>query len=605
MKLLSHTLPQVRQFLRQPRVFTSVVMGTLIGLEIFGRSIASDVYDTISATGLMMLMALVVLHHREQPLGWVNWLERTSRRVFDWFDRFRIEVGIDLRGTPPIPRRTPTSVWWTLGWFAIWGGMAFALWYFFPQGWRDVFVRGTYLGYLLLVTALWGILFLCGLGCIYLPIMLWSHLSPRTFYRSDSPKMSKVRSLIVVLTYVAVMATAGALLPMWSLIGFCGFVLLVLLAARLKRGRSEVSMIWRLKGSNRVFSVPSFRLTINFLTLLIVFCIALIMTACGGRVLESTQADNEMTITVVMGVFFAWTIPGMVISVAIGAFLFWLRDPSRPAFPAVHVAGYYAAENRSRLVNVFKKRNWILHFDPSLPQDTDVCIHLVESEKSQATEFDPSWPLHLSLEDLEEGSVFSRLERRDELQKRRLFYRGLRMIFREAHNRQFQQGSGYWMAPHLWFQPAMTRDEELDEREGSNGLMQTVGPPYREAFARVVRHHLFQILRAVEIDVIFVEDGVKFRNMKRVFKKLFEFFDKSRGQKRMEEIHFLGLPKVRAMIHDLELDMPFESNRYPEPKYELIGRARVLHIFRDRGDQEDLIQVPWDFSWLPAPMKLK
>ena len=106
-------------------------------------------------------------------------------------------------------------------------------------------------------------------------------------------------------------------------------------------------------------------------------------------------------------------------------------------------------------------------------------------------------------------------------------------------------------------------------------------------------------------NVIFVEDGVKFRNMKRVFKKLFEFFDKSRGQKRMEEIHFLGLPKVRAMIHDLELDMPFESNRYPEPKYELIGRARVLHIFRDRGDQEDLIQVPWDFSWLPAPMKLK
>lgn len=603
MNLLSQTLPQVRQFLRRPPVFTAVVLGCLLGIEIFGRFLASDAYDTLSSSGLLILSSMVLVYQRERQLAWVNWLTRVAQRVIEFFDRFRIEVGIDLRGQPPIPRRTPTSMWWTLGWLVFAASLGLGAWMLFPEGWRSVLVQGSYLGYLILVTALWGVLFVGFVGCIYLPIMLWSHLAPRTFYRADSPRMTKIRSGLVVLAYIALMGLGYASLPMWTILALCGLAILFLLACRLKNGRSEVSMIWRPKGSRKVYSVPSFRLAVNFLTLWLAFCVALILISCGGPVLGSHEADKTMTLTVILGGLFAWTLPGMLVVVGVAMYLFWLRNPARPAPPAVHVAGYFAPDQRSRLMRVFKRRGWLVSVDPAVPKDTEVRIHLVEPEQSQADEFDPTWPLHLSLEDLEAGAVFARLERRDELQKRHLFYRGVRQIFRSTRGHDFQQGAGFWMAPHLWFQPSMTRDDEGDEREGS-GLMQAVGPPYREVFDRAVRHHLFQVLRSVEIDIIFVEDGIRGRSIKRVFRRLFEFFDKSRGQKRIEEVHFQGIPKIRIMLHDLQLDMPFESSRYPEPKYDVIGRARVLHIFKDRGDQEELMEIPGDFSWSPAPIKL-
>jgi hypothetical protein len=602
MKLLSHALPQVRQFLRQSRVFTTIVVVCLLALEILGRFIVSDAYDTLTATGLLMLFALVVMHHREQPLGWVHWTERHFRVLVDWFDRFRIEIGLDLRGKPPIPQRTPPSVYWTMLAFAVWGVLALTIWYFVPQGWRGIAIQISYIGYLIAITFFWGLMFACWVGCIYLPIMLWCHLAPQSFYRSDAPRMTKFRSLVVVLIYIGCVFLAGIFLPMWTLIAGFGLILAILIGTRIYRPKPEISMIWRPRGSNRVYSVPGFRMVINFLTLVTLFCIASVLTAAGGRVFGSVEAEPQMTVTVLIGVFFAWSIPGMFASVAVAMTLFWLRNPARPCKPIIHISGYFASNERSSLIQCFKQRNWNIRFDPVSPKRTDVSIHLVEPEESQANEFDPSWPLHLSLLDLQEGSVFSRLERRDELQKRQLFFRGLRRIFRDTRNRDFKDGAGYWLIPHLWIQPAMTRDEEADDRDGP-ALMQSVGPAYREVFARSVRHYLHQVLRALEIDVIFIEDGVKYRQLKRLWKRLFEFYDKSHGQRRAEEVHFQGIPKIRIMIHDLQLDMPFESNRYPEPKYEMLGRARILHIFRDRGDQEDLLEVPGDFQWSPAPMK--
>jgi hypothetical protein len=604
MNLLSQAVPQIRQFLRRPRVFSAVVFGSLLGLEILGRTLSSDIYDTLASSALLVLVSIVLVYHRDTPLGWVNWLGRGAQRVIDFFDRFRIEVGIDLRGQPPIPRRTPVSMWWTLGWFLLVAGLGLTLWLCFPEGWRAILIQGSYIGYLLVVTALWSMLFVCFVGCIYLPIMLWSHLAPRSFYRADAPRMSKIRSLIIVLLYVTLMGLSYATLPLWIILILCGVSMAILLLCRLHQSRSEVAMIWRPRGSRKVFSVPSFRLAINFLTLWMAFCVAMILLASGGQVFESNEAEKTMTMTVFLGGLFAWTLPGMLIVVGMTMYLFWLRNPSRPAPSVVHVAGYFAPENRSRLVRAFRQRGWTLRFDPTPPARTDIRIHLVESEKSQAKEFDPSWPLHVSLEDLEEGTVFARFERRNELLRRHLFYRGIKAIYRSIRGQEFQQGAGFWLAPHLWFQPSMTRDDDGEDRDGS-GLMQAVGPPYREVFDRAVRNHLFQVLRSVEIDIIFVEDGIRSKSIRRVFRRIFEFFDKSRGKRRIEEVNFQGLPKIRVMMHDLQLDMPFESSRYPEPKYDVIGRARVLHIFKDRGDQEDLLDLPGDFSWSPAPLKLE
>ena len=47
---------------------------------------------------------------------------------------------------------------------------------------------------------------------------------------------------------------------------------------------------------------------------------------------------------------------------------------------------------------------------------------------------------------------------------------------------------------------------------------------------------------------------------------------------------------------------PFRSENYPEPRFEDLGRARILHVFRDRGEHEELIENPFDFSSSPVPL---
>jgi hypothetical protein len=101
--------------------------------------------------------------------------------------------------------------------------------------------------------------------------------------------------------------------------------------------------------------------------------------------------------------------------------------------------------------------------------------------------------------------------------------------------------------------------------------------------------------------MIFVEDGVTFRNLERALRVLTELYDVHGGTRRAEEMHFRGVPKVRAMIHEYEPGNPFRSDVYPEPKFDDLSRVRVLHIFRDRGAGEELTDQPFDFSSTPAP----
>jgi hypothetical protein len=118
---------------------------------------------------------------------------------------------------------------------------------------------------------------------------------------------------------------------------------------------------------------------------------------------------------------------------------------------------------------------------------------------------------------------------------------------------------------------------------------------------RSVRHHIYQILRALHVDLIFVEDGVGFRRFCRVLRMLFEVYDVYGGKRRAEDVHFHGMPGTRVLIHEFQLDEPFKSEVYPEPDYENLGRARILHVFRDRGEQEEPLETPLDFTHMPVP----
>jgi hypothetical protein len=196
----------------------------------------------------------------------------------------------------------------------------------------------------------------------------------------------------------------------------------------------------------------------------------------------------------------------------------------------------------------------------------------------------------LSLASLEEPDTGRRLRRRHEILQRRLLLRGLSRLFKRAAGVSFERGEGFWVAPHLWFALGLSRDEDGDEAEGESGsIEQIVGPRYDRLIPLPARSHMHQVLGALRVDLIFVEDGVGFRRLRGVLKVLFEVYDVHGGDAPLLERHLTGLPGVRCILHDVAPETPFRGGDYPEPDYEGVGRARVLHVFRDRGDATDRV----------------
>jgi hypothetical protein len=195
--------------------------------------------------------------------------------------------------------------------------------------------------------------------------------------------------------------------------------------------------------------------------------------------------------------------------------------------------------------------------------------------------------------------VLERIARRDVIQRRRLLLRGMQSILRSAASRKSDDGSGYWVAPQYWFTPGLTRDASTHEH---TEVLQVIPPLYHRVLPHPARRHFWEICKALEVDLIFLEDGVGFRGLRRVLRVLFEQFDIHGGQQKAQEIHFAGLPKIRVIFHNFELAKPWEKTGYPEPDYRELGRARILHIFRDRGDEEEEVTDPTDSDRLLSPV---
>ena len=161
---------------------------------------------------------------------------------------------------------------------------------------------------------------------------------------------------------------------------------------------------------------------------------------------------------------------------------------------------------------------------------------------------------------------------------------GLETLIEHASAREFRRGSGFWIAPHLWYISAISRDTNEEDSV-------TVGPPYDEVLSPPARRHAFEVFRALKIDLIFFEDGLKFSALERVLIRMFERVDLW-GVDPLEERHIDGIPGVRVLIHAFELETPLDREHYPEPDYEQIGRARILHIMKDRGGPQEAIEDP-------------
>src|SRR6185437_9700478 len=594
MKLLPSVMLQGTRLLPAGSGFTLLMVGSLAGLEVADRFAISDIHDLLAGLLLLGVAAAVAVRHRREPLPWLarlgNWLRRLAGSA-EWL---RYEHGLDLRGTPPLPRRTPRIVWGVITALVLWGGLAAAAWVVFPAGWRTVGVHSSYVLYLASLMLLWIMLFACTFVGVKVPVEALNRMLRGWIGDTDR----RGAELAAVVGYAILVAFVAWVIPPTAVLVLCLVVAGGAVVAYWPRGQEGPALLWRCSRSKTIYAVPLTRVLAVVTLLMALLLFDMLLTACGGRLVDVHPADESMPVTALLGAVAAWMVPGLIVVGAFRLIAACRVDPARQTPPSAHVSGADAVQRRMA-AEAMRTWGWKVRQQPTLREPGTVGVELVPPVESQAEEFDPQWPLKLSTDDLAAGMVRSRLERRDEIQVRRQLFRGLAKLFKRASSFKGPGGGGYWLAPHWWFIEGLAReDSDGNDEEAPPPL---VGPPFHRILPRRARQQIYRVLRATQIDMIFIEDGISYRKLEKVLRVLLELYDVHGGQRKAEELHFRGLPKVRVMIHDYEPGNPFQSDLYPEPKLDELSRVRVLHVFRDRGGEEEEVEPPYDFSWTPAP----
>jgi hypothetical protein len=624
MELLTRTWRDLWRRLQPDVLFSTGILAALLTIEIIGRRHATtDVHDLCALIMLAGIGYLIVQRHRVTPLGWVNALGQLLRRAADWVhQRYAMEVGFDLRGRPPLPAALPRPLiaGLTLIVAIVIFGLLFAA--YLPLDVRGLAVHTWYLGYLGLLTLMWAALL--GGTCMafgYPFALIHDAFVAHAVNRSQRAARAEGMALV---GYFAFFMMAAFYLPAWVPLIICLLALAVNVATIVIPSNTDVKIIWRYRQPvETLHAIPwGWWVTWEF-TFLAMAAIALALLSAGSSVMGFTPTAAEaaaasaqaagptmrpplpheaMPITTSLGLTLAWLAAG-ALSLRVGqSVVVRLRDPARPCRPVLHITGTASPQDRRAIDRHFRANGWQVHWAPRPSEATDVCVVLAEDQSGEDSEAS-SWPLRVSTEALLSEAIEKRLARRSEIQLRRRLVAGLEKLFKQAASRKYRRGTGMWLAPHLWFIPGVSRDTREDELDLEQGTLLSgmIGQPYHRVFPRCVRNHLYLILRALHIDLIFVEDGVSYRKFARVLRMMFELYDVHGGRRKAQEVHFQGLPGVRVLIHDYVLDEPFKSESYPEPEFESLGRARILHVFKDRGEQEEPLETPLDWTNMPAP----
>jgi hypothetical protein len=581
-------------------VFSCAVIASIALLEIVGRWATSDLHDGLSALALFGIAFAVSAWHKRRPLDWYAGLSKRARRIVRRITHWKYDHGLDFRGTPPIPARVPPAAWGLGFGLLAWGVAAVCVWYWLPGGWREIGTRTSYVLYLVVLTGLWAGLMAGLLAGLFVPVLLLD----RTLRDAVSDSDRRTLTFIGTLGYLFTITVAAAYLPAAG-----GLVLCLAAAAAagvscLRSSKTDISILWRAGPDGGLYSVPLPRLIAGGIFFLVLAYVNLVITGSSGRLLTHVEATDAMPLTGSLAALVAWTAPGLIVLLGVRLWRNHRSNPYGHTPPTVHIGTELPAEQREQAAAVIRAWGWNCRGLGKPAQRGDIKVALVPAERSEATEFDPRWPLALSLEDLKSGAVRDRLARRDEIQLRRRFFSGLHRILKEAKAERQARGGGFWFAPHWWFIDGLGREEAKRGRGEAAGVLPQIGPSLSKVFGSRVRQHWYRILRATRIDMVFIEDGIAPRTVERVLRMMLEVYDMHGGRKAVDDHTFRGIPKVRVVVHEFSPEKPpgGASHGYNRPKYDELSRGRVLHIFRDKGEAEEVEDIPFDFDSLPSPL---
>jgi hypothetical protein len=616
MKLRDAVLFRVQRLVPTAERGTAIaVVGLLVGLEFVGRNATTDLHDLLAGVALLLGGMFVAAWHRSEPVPWVTKLSAFASKQASRFDQLKYDVGLDFRGVPPIQRRVPRAVYLAFLGLLAWDALALAAWAWFPNGWRDVGMRTSYVLYIVVLVSLWLMLLTAVAASIYLPVYVLDNqmrkladtdANPHRSVLDADPPPQSPDAVVLVGYWLFAMLVTLVTPPMYGL-GLCGVVAVLAAAACFLRGDGDASILWRTggpKAAQAIYSIPMRRILSLAVAFAAVLIASLVLSACGGRLTAPPSLESPMVVTGFLGALAAWLVPGIVLLGVYQLVRFRRTDPTRRDPLTVRVDN--AADQPTRVLAGRLVRRWGFRtaFAPAPETDAPhVGLNLVPKERSEATEFDPRWPLKVSLDDLAGAVVKDRVARRDEIQLRRRFLKCLAKLLKQSSHVVPESGGGFWIAPHWWFVETLLWEAPPKGKNADHGAtLRPVGPSFEKLLGPRVRQHVHQMLRATHIDLIYLEDGVNARKLEKVLRMLFELYDVHGGKRRAEDQHFQGVPKVKVMFHEYAPGNEFHSDTYPEPKFDDVSRFRVMHVFRDREESEETTDAPFDFSWEPSPL---
>ncbi len=570
---------------RTRALYLAAALGIVVGVETVGRWARTEWLDLAAVIALVVAFVLVLRAHRIRRIQTLRGSRRLAQRLVRWLRGQRLEIGIDLRQSPRLPSGVP----------GLHRGIATALalllafctlFRMAELPFRTVAQYTLYTPLALGLTAIW----LACLGVVVLSVVVIAFCA-HDFVQAHYPDLGRRVWRWTAWSTLGMSALAvicAAALPNWIPIVFAATSSFVLIVALLLRRLPDFHIVWR--DDNRAVRSMQFRdyvpLEVGVLTL--AWSIPLVLTlGCDGVVSGA------------LGNMAAWfggiALTGATFGAHLWLYLCQRRNPARPSPMTVRVDG--AIANRDQLERAMETYGARIRDLDSTSEPLDVAVEL-RARPPRADE--RQWPWPVTERELRTPEFLEFLQRRDAAQCRNLIVDVIERQLATARARKFKRGNGYWVAPHLWCFPGLMRDEserEIDEQEWMF-FDSMIGRPWHTMLDRHALHHLHQTLEDLDVDLIFVEDAVEPDVMRAVFDRLFERHDWAPNQ-RLEEQDLQAVLGARLMLHEVHSDPPPRQQGYPEPGYDDIGRARVLHVFKDRGGEDAEIDVPDDGIRLP------
>ena len=619
MTILTRSLTALRRsrHLGPNLMVTSLWVALLSGLEWSGDRVRSEIADVLALSLLVTFAIFTVRLHRDRaPLLWIPPLARLVRRLGRWASGMGFQIGFDFRRIPPIESRVPAVLAATCGGLvAVFGLLTLIGYHSFPGVVRETIGSFSYLLYLAMAGALWTLLIV---STFLLVAFLLASVHDGVVARRERISV-RTEILVHCALFVALLGIASAAPVRWAVwTGSLG--VLACLSVVLSVPRTAIPILWRGRRASDLPATLTRRSAALILLAVAVEGVGLLVLLSLGGLLSGVPEDEHSPMTFFLGRTFLWSACAATWMLVVREVrdLRVARALSRPqSFRRQLTILGAPEEERGRLRYFWQEHGWEVLFGGAPKRDDGNASPKVSSSvgntgsvalcwKDSPVVRDPwqptEWPLAFDTNSYTDPELVPMCERRYGLQRRRRLVRGMERLFKSVGRRQ-DGAEGSWFAPQYDFLSGLVREgvEAEIDLEHEPLLVTHVGLSYAEVYTPEVRVYFGHIMRALEIDLVFVEDGVGARRFRRVLDNLFETYDVFGGEERAEERHVAGIPGVRAIFHEYAFDQPYRSDVYPEPEYSPVARARILHVFKDRGEEEEVPDwLPLDFENAPV-----